>query len=146
MLTPSRRACVGGAAQMKQSGGSEVREGVYVSSEETAELEGSRGEANLVMKFPGGTKQCSMSVVSPKGKTRALTEDDSDFVPIVAFECRGMEPVKWTPTDGFCCASTGGMKYTDVDLSDGEWFEYDDENDLSVSIQNVEHEFRVIRV
>ena len=131
---------------MKQSGGSEVREGVFVSSEETAELEGSRGEANLVMKFPGGTKQCSMSVVSPKGKTRALTADDSDFVPIVAFECRGMEPIKWAPMGDFCCESTGGKKYTDVDLSDGEWFEYDDENDLSVSIQNIEHEFRVIKV
>ena len=132
--------------QLQQSGGTEVREGVYISSEETAEIEGSRGEAHLVMKFPGGTKQCSMSVVAPRGKTRAVTEDDADFVPMVAFECRGMEPVKWSPKDGLCCRSTGGRKYTDVDLSEGEWFEYDDENDLSVSIQNIEHEFRVIKV
>ena len=75
---------------LKQSDGDEVKEGVYVSSEEEVAMSGSRGVAHFVMKFPGGSKEVSLNVQQIKGTTRAYTLDDSgSYVPIVAFECRG---------------------------------------------------------
>ena len=136
----------GWCLDVKEAGGEEVKQGVFVSRDEEAEIEGSRGTANMVMRFAPGSKQCSLTVVDVKGKTnttRPLTADDGGMVPIVAFECRGMEPVKWTPTSGYVCRSTGGKAFDDVDLTEGEWADYDEDNELPVSIGGVEHEFRV---
>lgn len=72
---------------------------------------------------------------------RVITGDDSDsFVPVLAFECRGLEPYAFHPmSDEFVVTSTGGVEFDDdVDLSDGDWAEYDDENDASVSISSFE--------
>ena len=87
---------------LKQSDGDEVKEGVYVSSEEEIAMSGSRGVANFVMKYPGGSKEVSLNVQQIKGTTRAYTLDDSgSYVPIVAFECRG-----WYESTSFCFALT----------------------------------------
>ena len=61
-----------------------------------------------------------------------------------AFDCRGVEPIKWHPMDPLACKSTEGKSF-EVDLSEDDWYDYDDENDLSVGITNLEHEFQVHR-
>ena len=63
----------------------------------------------------------------------------------VAFECRGVEPVKWTPIEPLSCVSTEGNRFDDVDLSEDDWADYDDENDLSVSISELEHRFETYK-
>ncbi|CAM9415665.1 unnamed protein product, partial [Chrysoparadoxa australica] len=64
----------------------------------------SQGEAHFVVKFKGSKSQGHLNIVLPdegKGKVKqAYTIDDSSsraWVPIVAFECRGIEPVRWHP-------------------------------------------------
>ena len=43
------------------------------------------------------------------------------MVPIMGFECRNLDPVRWHPRDGFTVTSASGKKvFEDVDLSD-EW-------------------------
>lgn len=64
----------GARAQVQESGGAEVRRGVYVTSTEEAELSGSKGTAHFVMKFSKDSKrECSVTVQEVKGVTRAFT-------------------------------------------------------------------------
>lgn len=43
--------------------------------------------------------------------------------------------------DGFTVESTSGQVFADVDLSDGEWVEYDEKLGESVGIMELEHRF-----
>ena len=63
------------------------------------------------------------------------------MVPVVAFECRGCEPVGWHPQTSCRVRTTGGKVFEDVDLEEREWCEFDDENDLSVEILGLEYAF-----
>jgi hypothetical protein len=79
---------------------------------------------------------------------RSLTEEDNEtYVPILAVECRGIEPYCFHPMGGeFKVVSEGGMSFEgdDVDFSEGDWADYDAENDLSVSISEFESKFESI--
>jgi hypothetical protein len=86
--------------------------------------------------------------------------ETANWVPLIAFDCRGLEITKWYPgvsnfgmfrrccpsfdlafpQTGFTCQSEPGYLFEDVDLSE-DWAEYDDENDLSVEITELEHKF-----
>lgn len=120
-----------------QSGSSdEVRKGVRVSSPEEIEMPNTRSTANVCLTFKDTTKNvASISVSSLKDITRShyLAEDSGNFVPIVAFECRGAIPVSWTPS-GFYSADG----FNSVDLSNGEWYEVDPDTCESISITGVE--------
>jgi hypothetical protein len=76
-----------------------------------------------------------------------LTEDDSgSFVPVLALECRNLEPYAFHPRGGeFSVVSTGGFRFepTTVDVSTGDWTEYDEENGISVSLCNFQAKFSV---
>jgi hypothetical protein len=103
------------------------------------ELEGSRGDANFIMKWPGNKQQAYIKIVDLKNVTGNYTEDNSGkWVAVLGLECRGIVPKSWKVSRDFVAESTGGHFFEDVDLSDGDWAEYDEENDLSVSITNVE--------
>ena len=43
--------------------------------------------------------------------------------------------------DGFQIQSTSGQVFNDVDLSDGEWVDYDEKLGESVGIMDLEHRF-----
>ena len=90
------------------------------------------------MKWPGDREQSHIKIVPIKkndGCYRA--ENSGNFVQILAMECRGLTPVKWHPMCDFSATSSGGFKFDEVDLSD-DWAEYDEDNDISVSIMNLE--------
>ena len=68
-----------------------------------------------------------------RGRCVAKSPPGAIDVPIAAFECRGCEPVNWTPTGGYTCRGAGGAaKEFEVDFEDNEWADYDDANDSSV--------------
>eukprot|EP00958_Prasinococcus_capsulatus_P027202 scaffold5303_cov392-Prasinococcus_capsulatus_cf.AAC.6 len=158
--TPGQQWCL----DLKASDSDEERKGVFVSDDEQVELSTGRASANFVMKWPGTSKEASVDVVDLKGVTRSYTRyltralapalgysvrrhlyelecpgvlcraDSGAMVPIVAFDCRGVEPTAWYPQSGFQVVSEKGGVFDDVDLKEGDWTEYDDENDLAVSI------------
>mmetsp|Transcript_22708 Transcript_22708/g.70212 ORF Transcript_22708/g.70212 Transcript_22708/m.70212 type:complete len:179 (-) Transcript_22708:53-589(-) len=140
----------------------EVREGVTISRADEFELEGSRGVSNLVLRFADSTEKASCSLLTAEDfKTkfkkkkqalaeapRVLTADDSgEWVPVVAFEGRGMDVVKLRLTaDDVVVTSTGDAVFEDgVDLSDGDWADYDAEADVSVSITNAQTKVELVR-
>jgi hypothetical protein len=136
---------------VKESAGSEERDGVFVTASETHELSGSKGTANLVMKFAKGAKHESyVNVLEIKGVTRDITaEDDGKFVPFVAFECRGLEPIAYRATsdDPWRVESSGGgAVFEDADLSEAAgdgWAEYDEKAGEPVGVSGWEAEFRL---
>jgi hypothetical protein len=67
---------------------------VLVFSVQITAAIGGRGTANFVINL--GRKEANLSFVQVKNKTRRTytAEDSGKYVPIVAFECRGVEPGK----------------------------------------------------
>ena len=119
-------------------------QGCWVSNEEEQPLEGSRGTAHFVVRWEGSRKQSSLSVVPPKSGVREVLESD-EWADFAAFECRGMEPIRWQPSEGYVCeGSESGAEFTDIDLSDADgWTEWDEDGNCSVSITELQHRFVV---
>nr|CEL68361.1 TPA: C1orf123, related [Neospora caninum Liverpool] len=130
---------------VKQPAGEDVRERVTVSESETQEIPNSRGTANFLVRWDGSKQTSTLNVQDVKNVTRRTytAEDSGKFVPVVAFECRGVEPVKWYPADGYVVKSKKAT-FRDVELSE-DWVDYDQDANLSVGIYNVEWEFQVLR-
>lgn len=69
-------------------------------------------------------------------------EDACKFKTIVVFDCRGVEPVEFSPRAGWICkAADNGQQFEDVDLSDDDWVEYDTKNNVSIGIYEFESNF-----
>lgn len=61
--------------------------------------------------------------------------------PIVSFDCRGIEPIKFQPGDGWIVKIEGsGKVFKDIDLTEKEWVEYDEKIQQSVGIYEFESE------
>lgn len=117
----------------------DVRKDITVSGSDVIALEGSRGEAHYVMKWPGSKHQSYMKIIDVKNVTgRYTSEDSGKWHTILGLECRGIVPTRWIPGSDFIVESDGGHYFESVDLSDRDWADYDEDNDLSVSITNVE--------
>jgi len=68
--------------------------------------------------------------------------DDGKFVPVVVFDCRGLQVDAFKPEDGFeVDGANSSQKWKDIDLSD-DWVEYDAEAQTSVGIYSVETEIQ----
>mmetsp|Transcript_21630 Transcript_21630/g.55494 ORF Transcript_21630/g.55494 Transcript_21630/m.55494 type:complete len:162 (+) Transcript_21630:182-667(+) len=130
---------------LQQSQGSERREGVEICENESHEIPGSKGDANFLMKWArDDRKHATINIEHVKKYTRAYAEADSgSFVPIIGFDCRGAEPVDWTPQGGFRIESTGGAVFDNVDLKEKEWCDYDEKAELSVGVYELEWKFEV---
>ncbi|KAG1672233.1 hypothetical protein FOA52_002934 [Chlamydomonas sp. UWO 241] len=130
---------------LKEGAGFETRDGVHVDRGHEAEIPGSKGNANFVMKWKESKRECTISIVDVKGATRDITEDDNEkWVPIAVFECRGCEPTGYQPEGEWLVESTKGTKFEDVDLSD-EWTDYCEKLGESVSIMKLESKFELRR-
>lgn len=61
---------------------------------------------------------------------------------IIEFDCRGLEPVEFSPRAGWIVKSTdNGPMFSDVDLSEDDWVEYDTKNDVPVGITEFKSAF-----
>ncbi|KAF2353121.1 Protein of unknown function DUF866 eukaryotic [Trinorchestia longiramus] len=108
-----------------------------VSSSESHQLPGSRGEAHYVAKCKLCSKVNSLNVlVNAQGSYTA--EDVPRFKAIASFECRGLTVQSFRFGDGWSCDSTESKKtFTDVCL-DEDFCDYDDLGNCPVSVTEVE--------
>eukprot|EP00455_Lapot_gusevi_P014644 TRINITY_DN1733_c0_g1_i4.p1 TRINITY_DN1733_c0_g1~~TRINITY_DN1733_c0_g1_i4.p1 ORF type:complete len:158 (+),score=26.88 TRINITY_DN1733_c0_g1_i4:179-652(+) len=114
---------------------------LWVSKDEEAEMPGGRSTANLVFKCKGCRRDSSISIID--SKIDAYTaDDDGSFRPLCEFDFRGIEPMSWQPAAGFTVKGANSSKSFEVDLTELEFFDYDDEGGNPVSITNVESQFR----
>ncbi|KIZ05665.1 hypothetical protein MNEG_2291 [Monoraphidium neglectum] len=139
-LQKSAHYCI----DVKESAGSEQRDGVYVTANDTHELSGSKGTANFVMKFDKASKhEAYLNVLEIKGVTRDITEEDNGkWVPVIAFECRGLEPVAYHPEEEWAAVGGGGQKFDQVDLRE-DWADFDEKLGESVSVMGLESKFEL---
>mmetsp|Transcript_33998 Transcript_33998/g.74607 ORF Transcript_33998/g.74607 Transcript_33998/m.74607 type:complete len:162 (+) Transcript_33998:273-758(+) len=126
--------------------GEEVRTGVQVDPEAEEEVPNSRTTANVLIKFTGEKHPGYLKKVDCPAVKKELTAEDTKPVAIAAFECRGVEPKKWTPTGPYCVESEGGVVFKDVGFKNEDWCEYDEKNDISLMLgKEIKHEFVLYR-
>ncbi|KAG4070393.1 hypothetical protein HA402_006535 [Bradysia odoriphaga] len=96
---------------------------------------------NFYMKCKLCSRENSIDIL--EGTNAAYSADDSEkFKTIVCFDCRGVEPVKFSPRSGWIVQSTeNGQRYEDVDLSEDDWVEYDEKNKQDVGVYSFESQF-----
>lgn len=69
-------------------------------------------------------------------------EDSNKFKTMVAFDCRGVEPVDFSPRVGFVAeGEDSGTKFSDVNLTEKDWSDYDEKAGQAVGIYEVTHQF-----
>jgi hypothetical protein len=62
---------------------------------------------------------------------------------IIEFDCRGLEFVEFRADgDWLATGIESGTKFETIDLSDGEWFDYDEKAGEEVSIKDIKWEIR----
>ena len=75
-------------------------------------------------------------------------DQNEEWHTIAKFECRGLEPVEFFPGTGFSALSSvsetvfgtqGGKE--EIDLSEGDWAEYDEEAGEAVGIYEFKSQF-----
>ncbi|CDK27175.1 unnamed protein product [Kuraishia capsulata CBS 1993] len=112
---------------------------VNINTLEKHEMSGSRGEANFVFKCQFCKRESSANITRTK---KAYTIEDDKPVAILDIDSRGLEIVKFIPVGNFICSAVEGpTKFTEVDLSDNEWYDYDDNAGAEVSITDVKWDF-----
>ena len=149
----------------------EIREKVVIDPSELIEDENSKEPPyHFGLTWEGSKKKSVMTVLDVDGVKSALkksgkkgkkaksdandpriprpfTANDKSFVPILALECRGIEPIAFYPMGGeFIIESEAGAVFDgdDVDFSEGDWADYDTENDISVSAYEFKSKFESI--
>lgn len=116
----------------------ELREGITFSASEELQIQGSRGTAHFIMKFSGEMDAATIKVVSIK-KNDGTYSASGRFTKVLALECRNVIPTRWIPGEDFAAISSAGKNFPLIDLSGGSWADYDEDNDLPVSVMDLEH-------
>ncbi|XP_010526157.1 PREDICTED: UPF0587 protein C1orf123 homolog [Tarenaya hassleriana] len=113
---------------------------------ETVPVPGSRGTCHLVQKCKFCEREGNVTMVPSKG--RPLTQEDTEagkYAPVMAFDFRGYEPEDFVFGDGWKAESLEGTKFEGIDLSSGEFAEYDEKGECPVMISNLRARFRVVK-
>lgn len=113
---------------------------------EMVDLPKSRGKAHLVQRCKFCSREGSVSML--EGKGRPYTVDDSEagnYAPVMCFDCRGIEPCEFSFRSGWAAEGVSGTKFPDIDLSDGDFAEYDEKASCPVGISNLEHRFVITK-
>lgn len=76
--------------------------------------------------------------------TEYTSDDDGKFKTIIVFDCRGLELTGFDPRDGWAVES-GRKVFQDVDLTEKEWVEYNEIDNVPVEINNLESKFVAIK-
>lgn len=118
---------------------------VFICAQKHEAIKGSRGFTNLKLKCRFCGRENSADVV--EGSVKSYKEEDSEKLrPIVRFECRGMEPQQFSLRDGWRAVSNSDCAtvFSDVDLTDGEWTDYDEDGECCVEILEVQTEIKSV--
>ena len=81
--------------------------------------------------------------------------DNNRFKTLVVFDCRGLEPVDFSPRDGWKARGwkegeeeegrESGTVFDEVDLTDREWADYDERSGESTLLSEIEVKFVTVK-
>ncbi|EAA34198.1 DUF866-domain-containing protein [Neurospora crassa] len=112
---------------------------VGVSRFENNEMSGSRGEANFVWKCKNCKRESSASIKA--APTAYEQTEPAKKQKLLEFDCRGLEFVEFQPEGSWLAEGVdSNTKFADIDLTEGEWFDYDEKANDEVSIKELKWE------
>jgi hypothetical protein len=115
---------------------------ITINRYEQHEISGSRGEANFVFRCKVCKRESSASIV--RTKNDYLIEDEGKPVSILEIESRGLELTKFIPQGNFeAKGADSNTPFNEIDLTEGEFYDYDDNAGKEVSITEIE--WRLVR-
>ncbi|XP_044094197.1 CXXC motif containing zinc binding protein isoform X2 [Neovison vison] len=113
----------------------------YIRLMDSVALKGGRGSASMVQKCKLCARENSIEILSNTLRSYNA-EDNEKFKTIVEFECRGLEPVDFQPQAGFAAEGVeSGTVFSDINLQEKDWTDYDEKAQESVGIYEVTHQF-----
>ncbi|BFG03426.1 uncharacterized protein DMAD_02685 [Drosophila madeirensis] len=96
---------------------------------------------NFFMKCKMCSRENSIDIVE-KSNVPYTADDSGKLKTIVIFDCRGLEPVDFSPRSGWkVFSSENGQSFEEVDLSEDDWVEYDQKNNNSVGVYEFASKF-----
>ncbi|XP_062160055.1 uncharacterized protein LOC133867339 [Alnus glutinosa] len=113
---------------------------------ETVALPVGKGTTNLIQKCKFCGRDGTITMIPGRGKP--LTQEVSQsgkHTPLMLFDCRGYEPVEYVFDGGWKAESIEGTKFHEIDLSGGEYAEYDEKGECPVMISNLRSKFDVVK-
>ncbi len=111
---------------------------VGINLYEKHEIQGSRGEASFVFKCGFCSKRSNIEINLPKHYRGYTSDHSGQRIPMLDIEPRGIEVTAFIPEGRFKCAGVdSGSKFSEVDLSEDEWYDYDDNAATEVSVTDV---------
>ncbi|KAK3707488.1 hypothetical protein LTR37_012130 [Vermiconidia calcicola] len=115
---------------------------VSVSRFEQNEQSGSRGEANFVWRCKNCKREHTANILeAPKPYAQ---QDPPKPMNIITIDCRGLEFVEFKADgDWKAVGAESGTKFSGIDLTDGEWYDYDEkagEENLSPELYDAIYE------
>ncbi|KAJ7487511.1 hypothetical protein B0H11DRAFT_1860583 [Mycena galericulata] len=111
---------------------------VALNRHEEFDLPGSKGNtANFVWRCKF-CKRESSAKFEDAYPIRAYDAENGQFGPLLQIECRGLEFIGFDPRGVWKCKGITGTVFPEVDLTEGEWNDYDEKSALPVGISEIE--------
>lgn len=112
---------------------------ISISRFESNVIKGSRGEANFVWKCKFCKRESSATSVIPP--IAYHQESPAKRQKIIEFDSRGLELLEFLPEGEWLANGIqSGSQFTKIDLTEGEWFDYDECSGEEVSIIDLKWE------
>ncbi|XP_020588696.1 UPF0587 protein C1orf123 isoform X2 [Phalaenopsis equestris] len=112
---------------------------------EVVPLPTGRATAHLVQKCKLCGREGSIQMITGEGQPLTLGQSErEEFSRLMIFDGRGLAPTDFSFSDGWEAQSLAGTTF-DVDLSAGEFAEYDEKGECPVGITNVRANFSVVK-
>lgn len=102
---------------------------------------GKGGKANFVWKC-GLCKREANAKFEQNFQTRPYSSGNEQLEPFLTLDCRNLEFVGFDPKGTWKCVGVESRSvFDEVDLTDGEWADYDEKGVLPVGVSKVEGEW-----
>ena len=117
--------------------GTQTEKEIFITAGERVDITNSRGTCNVEFVC----KYCqNRGTIDIESGSYQPWEEGSDK-PIAKFECRNFAPLSWRPTSGLIAVSEEGTEFSEIEIEDGDWADYDDKAGVSVALYGVTSSF-----
>ncbi|KAG5650658.1 hypothetical protein H0H81_011480 [Sphagnurus paluster] len=113
---------------------------VSLNRKEEREVSGGKGNTAHFVWRCGVCKRESSAKFEPT-KDQAYAAENGQFAPLLVIECRGLEFVGFDPRGTWKCEGSNGAVFSDVELTEDGWNDYDEKAALPVGITDFESEW-----
>jgi len=107
---------------------------VSLNRKDKREVSGAKGAtANFVWRC-GTCKRESSAKFDTASPVKYYNAENGQFGPLLIIECRGLEFVGFDPRGTWKCVGVTGTQFSEVDLEEGDWTDYDEKSGLPVGV------------